>query len=74
MFPAAILLVGINLRPTMAAIGPLLDALQRDTGLTDTGASLMTTVPVALMGGCLLMAGRLRGLLGTVWAWRWGWR
>jgi CP family cyanate transporter-like MFS transporter len=64
MFPAAILLVGINLRPTMAAIGPLLDALQRDTGLTDTGASLMTTVPVALMGGCLLMAGRLRGLLG----------
>ncbi|MCJ2185289.1 MFS transporter [Novosphingobium beihaiensis] len=64
MFPAAILLVGINLRPAIAAIGPLLDMLQRDTGLSDTGASLLTTLPVALMGACLLMAGRLRRLLG----------
>ncbi|TFF42592.1 MFS transporter [Pseudomonas sp. RIT623] len=55
----AIVLVGINLRPTMAAIGPLLDAIQRDTGLSDTGASLLTTLPVALMGVCLLATARL---------------
>ncbi|MBB3955732.1 MFS transporter [Novosphingobium sediminicola] len=64
IFPAAILLVGINLRPSMAVIGPLLDRLQQDTGLSDTGASLLTTLPVALMGAILLGAGRMRALLG----------
>jgi CP family cyanate transporter-like MFS transporter len=64
MFPAAILLVGINLRPGLAVIGPLLDSVQRDTGLSDTDASLLTTLPVALMGVCLLGAGRLRRWLG----------
>lgn len=69
IFPAAILLVGINLRPSIAAIGPLLDRLQQDTGLSDTGlsdtgASLLTTLPVALMGAVLLGAGRMRALLG----------
>ncbi|MFH3478922.1 MFS transporter [Xanthobacter variabilis] len=64
LFTAAILLVGINLRPTMAAIGPLLDIIQRDTGLSDTTASLLTTVPVALMGACLLASSRLRAFVG----------
>jgi CP family cyanate transporter-like MFS transporter len=63
-FPAAIVLVGINLRPTMATIGPLLDVIQRETGLSDTGASLLTTLPVALMGLCMLGAGRLQAALG----------
>jgi len=67
MFPAAILLVGINLRPSIAVIGPLLDRLQQDTGLTDTGASLLTTLPVALMGVLLLGAGRMRDVLGDRW-------
>lgn len=64
LFPVAILLVGLNLRPAIAAIGPLLDAIERDTGLTDAGASLLTTLPVALMGVCLLGTARLRALLG----------
>ncbi|WP_238858123.1 MFS transporter [Faunimonas pinastri] len=61
---AAVLLVGINLRPTMAAIGPLLDAIQQDVGLSDIGASLLTTLPVALMGVGLLGTTRLKTLLG----------
>lgn len=64
MFPAAILLVGINLRPSIAVIGPLLDRLQQDTGLSDTAAGLLTTLPVALMGALLLGAGRMRHGLG----------
>ncbi|OLS47140.1 MFS transporter [Rhodovulum sulfidophilum] len=65
LFAAAILVVGINLRPTMAAIGPMLDVIQRDTGLSDTGASLLTTLPVALMGICLLFTSRLKTLFGA---------
>lgn len=63
-FPAAIVLVGINLRPTMATIGPLLDAIQHETGLSDTGAGLLTTLPVALMGLCMLGAARLKTAFG----------
>ncbi|AKU95611.1 Cyanate transport protein CynX [Labilithrix luteola] len=65
LFPLAILLVGINLRPALASIGPLLDAIQRDTGLSDTGASLLTMLPVALMGICLLGTRRVKALLGV---------
>lgn len=64
LFPVAILVIGINLRPAMAAIGSLLDAIQRDTTLSDTGASLLTTLPVILMGVFLLNAGRLKRLMG----------
>lgn len=64
MFPATIVLVGINLRPTMAAIGPLLDVIERETRLNDTGASLLTTLPVSLMGICLLGTARLKAALG----------
>ncbi|UGV26194.1 MFS transporter [Rhodopseudomonas boonkerdii] len=64
LFPAAVIIVGINLRPALAAVGPLLDAIQRDTGLGDTGASLLTTLPVVLMGVCLFGAAWLRRLFG----------
>lgn len=64
LFPVTMLLVGINLRPTIAAIGPLLDGIQRDTGLSDSGASLLTALPVALMGICLLGTGRLQQAIG----------
>lgn len=64
LFPAAILLVGLNLRPLLASVGPLLDTIQHDTALGDTGASLLTAVPVMLMGLCLLGTGRVQALLG----------
>ena len=86
VFPAAILLVAINLRPTLASIGPLLDLIQRDTGLNDVGAGLLTTLPVALMGVCLLGTSWLKAVLGEragiatgtalillTCLWRWGW-
>lgn len=63
-FAALILLIGINLRPSLASIGPLLDQIQRDTGLDDTSASLLTSLPVLLMGLCLLGTGRVQATLG----------
>lgn len=47
---ALALLIGINLRPIMASIGPLLGILQKDLALTSTQASLLTTLPVMMMG------------------------
>jgi CP family cyanate transporter-like MFS transporter len=64
LFAVLILLVGINLRPSLASIGPLLDQIQHDTGMDDMQASLLTSVPVLLMGLCLLGTGRVQAMLG----------
>ncbi|KWB30641.1 MFS transporter [Burkholderia cepacia] len=67
---AAIVLVGLNLRPALAALGPLLDMIQRATGIGDGAASLLTTIPILLMGLGALSARRLQrvtGIAGGVW-------
>lgn len=46
----AIVLVALNLRPVMAVVSPLLGQIQADTGLNDTMAGLLTTLPVLAMG------------------------
>jgi len=57
----AVVLAGLNLRPALASIGPLLDALQAVAGLSDSLASLLTSLPVLLMGlGALGSAQLLR--------------
>lgn len=62
----AILLVAINLRPAMAALGPLLDLIEHATGLDSAGAGMLTTLPVFLMGVCALLGKYLRKTLGEV--------
>ncbi|AOK16633.1 MFS transporter [Burkholderia cepacia] len=61
---AAIVLVGLNLRPALAAVGPLLDMIQRATGIGDGAASLLTTIPILLMGLGALSARRLQRVTG----------
>lgn len=60
------LLIGLNLRPMLAAVGPLLDMLQQDLGLTSTQASLLTTLPILLMGVCALGGPWLQRWVGEV--------
>ncbi|MFJ2712001.1 cyanate transporter [Pseudomonas sp. NPDC087346] len=45
-----IILVALNLRPSMAAIGPLLSAIRGDIPLSFSIASLLTMLPVMAMG------------------------
>lgn len=45
-----IILVALNLRPSMAAVGPLLSAIRGDIPLSFSAASLLTTLPVMAMG------------------------
>lgn len=46
----ALILIGLNLRPALAAIGPLLQSIQPELALSYSMASLLTTLPVLAMG------------------------
>ncbi|TBN46886.1 cyanate transporter [Pseudomonas sp. BGI-2] len=46
----SIILVGLNLRPSMAAVGPLLSGIRGDIPLNFSLASLLTMLPVMAMG------------------------
>ena len=65
LLEAAIILLGLNLRPILAAIGPLLDAIQASTGISSADAGLLTTVPVFAMGVCALAGAQLQRRLGV---------
>jgi MFS transporter, CP family, cyanate transporter len=47
---AVVVGVALNLRPAIAAVPPLLDAIKADLGLSATGAGLLTALPVVCMG------------------------
>jgi len=61
---AAIFALALNLRPAMAAVGPLLDLIEAATGMGSTTASLLTTLPVAMIGVGALSIRPLRRRLG----------
>lgn len=71
IFITAILL-GLNLRPVLAGIGPLLTQIQVAAGLSDAMAGLLTTLPVFAMGWCALYGGRLQSCLGNIVVSPWG--
>jgi len=48
-------LVVLNLRPAIAAIPPVLDEIERDTGLSPTGGGLLTALPVICFGTLALL-------------------
>lgn len=58
---AAIIGVALNLRPALAAIGPLLDMIEAATGLSHTQSSLLTSLPVFVMGLCALGGAAIAG-------------
>lgn len=62
---AAIVVMALNLRPILAATGPLLDIIQQATGLSDAQAGMMTTLPIFVMGLCALAAGALQRWPGS---------
>ncbi|MCM7166816.1 MFS transporter [Enterobacter quasiroggenkampii] len=59
-------IVGLNLRPILASVGPLFSVLQREAGLTATQFSLLTTLPVAMMGLAALCGPWLLARVGAV--------
>ena len=57
-------LLAANLRPAAAAVGPLLSRIQADTGLSSTGAGVLTTLPVLCFGALAPLAPALVRRLG----------
>ncbi|MBR9959280.1 MFS transporter [Cronobacter sakazakii] len=66
IFAIIAFIVGLNLRPILASIGPLFTVLQREAGLSATAFSLLTTLPVAMMGVAALSGPWLLARVGAV--------
>jgi MFS transporter, CP family, cyanate transporter len=57
-------LLAANLRPAAAAVGPLINRIRADTGLSATGAGLLTTLPVLCFGALAPLSPGLTRRLG----------
>ncbi|SFO12986.1 MFS transporter, CP family, cyanate transporter [Candidatus Pantoea varia] len=66
VFAVIAFLIGLNLRPMLAIIGPLFPVLQQQAGLSATAFSLLTTLPVAMMGLAALSGPWLIARIGPV--------
>jgi CP family cyanate transporter-like MFS transporter len=66
LFAVIAFIVGLNLSPILASVGPLFSVLQREAGLTATQFSLLTTLPVAMMGLAALCGPWLLARVGAV--------
>lgn len=59
-----IFFLSLNLRPSITSVGPLLDVIKTDLGMTGVVASLLTTLPVFCMGIFALFSIQLSNRLG----------
>lgn len=59
----ALVLIGLNMRPLLTSVGPLLPTLRQATGLSFGGAALLTALPVLMMGLMALAGGAINRLL-----------
>lgn len=60
----SVILLALNLRPSMAAVGPLLSAIRGDVALSFSLASLLTMLPVMAMGLAMFFGTRISQRLG----------
>ncbi len=60
-----LVVAAIGLRPQLIAIGPLVPSIERDLGLANAAAGLLTTIPLIGMGLCTLAAPRLVRRIGA---------
>jgi CP family cyanate transporter-like MFS transporter len=65
LLAVGLLLVSLNLRPSMSALSPVLGAIRRSTGLSATGAGFLTTLPLICFGLLAPVAPRLVRRKGT---------
>jgi len=61
----AVVVVAFNLRPALAAFGPILDEIQAVLGMSNTQASLLTTIPVFFMGAGALCINQFKGAINS---------
>ncbi|SAK41401.1 cyanate transporter [Caballeronia ptereochthonis] len=62
---AVIVAIGLNLRPLLTSISPLMGVILPATGLSFRGASMLTGLPVVAMGVCAFGASALSRAIGN---------
>jgi MFS transporter, CP family, cyanate transporter len=62
---AVIVAIGLNLRPLLTSISPLMGVILPATGLSFRGASMLTGLPVIAMGVCAFGASALSRAIGN---------
>lgn len=60
-----IVLIALNLRPFLAAPGPILPRIAEDTGLSYGALSLLTLLPMMLMGVGAFVSPAIQAMIGT---------
>jgi len=58
-------MVGLNLRPAMSSVAPLLSRLQENAGLSASAAGLLTTLPVLFLGLTAPLAPMIGNRIGS---------
>lgn len=56
---AALVLAGLNMRPLMTSVSPLLEQLRQSIGLSPMAASLLPALPMMMMGVMALVSAPL---------------
>ena len=59
------MLVSINLRASITAVGPIVSDIRADLGLSNAAVGLLTTLPVLAFAGASPWPGRCRGGSGS---------
>jgi len=62
---ALVVLIGLNLRPFLAATGPLLPDIVHDLGMSHEAISMLTLLPMLLMGLGAFVSPRIQAAIGT---------
>jgi len=62
---AVIVAIGLNLRPLLTSISPLMGVILPATGLSFRGASMLTGLPVVAMGVCAFGASAMSRAIGN---------
>ncbi|MFC0306698.1 MFS transporter, partial [Rhizorhabdus histidinilytica] len=61
----AVVLVGLNLRPFLTAVGPLAGGIRTDTGMTLQVLASLTLVPMLLMGVLAFLGPAVEAAVGA---------
>lgn len=65
LLAVAVAAAAVSLRPAVSSVGPVLQDIRADLGLSATGASLLTTLPAICFGAGAVVAPRLARRFGS---------
>ena len=64
LLAVGLLLIALNLRIGIASVGPVLDSIERDLGMSPSVAGLLTTIPVVAFGAFAFVTPHLTRAIG----------